>query len=146
MWVAALVLVLVAAAGVASGIAIERRVLSRHGELRRGGGPRGGEFGRGRGGRPADTLEARQRFRERMIKDLDLTPQQAARIDSIMERQRPRMDSLRAALEPRLRAAAAEARKQIEGVLTPEQVQKFRARAPGGPNDRRGRGGGPSPF
>lgn len=143
MWVAALVLLLVGAAGVATGIALERRVLSRHGEMRRG--PRG-EFGRGgRGGRPADTLEARKRFRERMIADLDLTPQQAARIDTIMERQRPHMDSLRAVLEPQLRAAAEATRRQIEAVLTPEQVQKFRARAPGGPGDRRGRGGGP-PF
>ena len=144
MLIAALVLLLVGAAGVATGIALERRVLSRHGEIRRG--SRGGEFGRGgRGGRPADTLEARKRFRERMIKDLDLTPEQAARIDTIRERQRPHMDSLRAVLEPQLRAAAEATRRQIEAVLTPEQLQKFRARAPGGPGDRRGRGGGP-PF
>lgn len=136
MWMAVAVLLLVAVAGVASGIALERRVLHPHGWRDRGPG-RGGEAHRGGPrGRAETTAEGRARFRARMVRDLELTAEQAARIDTILERQRPRMDSLRAALEPPLRAAAEETRRQIEAVLTPEQREKFRSRGDG----RRGGG------
>ncbi len=141
MWIAAAVLLLVAVAGVASGIALERRMLGPHAGRERGGG-RGGELGRGGRGRSDDSAEGRARLRARLVRDQSLTAEQAAKIDTIFERQRPRMDSLRAALEPPLRAAADETRRQIEAVLTPEQREKFRARGPGG----RGRGGGRPPF
>lgn len=107
-------LVLVAAAGVASGVVLERRVLSRRWD-REGGGP----------GRHGD---GRRAMHERFGRDLGLTPTQAAKIDSIFASHRPAIDSARAASEPKIRAIIEQTRREIDSVLTPEQREKMHAR------------------
>ena len=109
---------LVAAAGVASGVVLERRVLSRHEEHERG---RGGDRGGREGG-------ARHAMHERFGRDLDLTPAQAAKIDSIFASHRPAIDSARAASEPKIRAIIDQTRREIDSVLTPAQREKLHAR------------------
>ena len=108
-----LALVLVAAAGVASGVVLERRVLSRH-----------EEHGRGRGGREG----GRHAMHERFGRDLDLTPAQAAKIDSIFASHRPAIDSARAESEPKIRAIIDQTRREVDSVLTPAQREKMHAR------------------
>ena len=111
-------LALVAAAGVASGIVLERRVFSRHWEHGPGG-PRG-RFGRhGPGDGP---------MHERFGRDLALTRRQELAIDSIFARHRPAIDSARAASEPAIRTIIDQTRRQIDSVLTPEQREKMHAR------------------
>lgn len=121
-------IVLVAAAGVASGVVLERRVLSRH-----GGGPARGAWHRGElhAGSP-------RAMHERFGRDLDLTPAQSARIDSIFANHRAAIDSARAVSEPKIRAIIDQTRREIDSVLTPEQRAKMHARMqrehpPGGP-------------
>ena len=108
---------LVATAGVASGVVLERRVLSRHEEHER---ERGGREGREGGGRHA--------MHERFGRDLDLTPAQAAKIDSIFASHRPAIDSARAVSEPKIRAIIDQTRREIDSVLTPAQREKLHAR------------------
>ena len=112
----ALGIVLVAAAGVASGVVLERRVLSHHGERERG--------------RPGERRDggARPPMHERFGRDLDLTPAQAARIDSIFASHRPAIDSARAVSEPKIRAIIDQTRREIDSVLTPAQREKMHAR------------------
>jgi Spy/CpxP family protein refolding chaperone len=129
-------LVLVAAAGVASGVVLERRVLSRRWDREEGGmaGRRGG------GGRHA--------MHERFGRDLGLTPVQAAKIDSIFASHRPAIDSARAASEPKIRAIIEQTRREIDSVLTPEQREKMHARMlrEHPPGDSSGPPGGRRPF
>ena len=110
-------ILLVAAAGVASGVVLERRVLSRHDGASRGawhrGDPRAGSS------RP---------MHERFGRDLDLTPAQSARIDSIFASHRGAIDSARAVSEPRIRAIIDQTRREIDSVLTPAQRDKMHAR------------------
>lgn len=108
---------LVAAAGVASGVVLERRVLSRHEAHERGRGDRGGREG-----------GPRHAMHERFGRDLDLTPAQAAKIDSIFASHRPAIDSARAASEPKIRAIIDQTRREIDSVLTPAQREKLHAR------------------
>ncbi len=111
-------LAFVAAAGVASGIVLERRVLARHWEHGHGGpGGYSGRHGRGEGP-----------MHERFGRDLGLTPRQALAIDSIFARHRPAIDSARAASEPAIRAIIDQTRRQLDSVLTPAQREKMRAR------------------
>ena len=112
----ALGVVLVAAAGVASGVVLERRVLSHHGEREHG--------------RPGERRDgsARHPMHERFGRDLGLTPAQAAKIDSIFASHRPAIDSARAASEPKIRAIIDQTRREIDSVLTPMQRAKMHAR------------------
>ncbi len=107
-------LAFVAAAGVASGIVLERRVLARHWEHGHGG-PRGYS---GRHGP----------MHARFGRDLGLTPRQELAIDSIFARHRPAIDSARVASGPAIRAIIDQTRRQIDSVLTPEQRAKMHAR------------------
>ncbi len=111
-------LAFVAAAGVASGIVLERRVLARHWE-HGSGGPRGHTGRHGPGDGP---------MHARFGRDLGLTPRQELAIDSIFARHRPAIDSARAASEPAIRAIIDKTRRQIDSVLTPEQREKVHAR------------------
>ena len=109
---------LVGAAGVASGVVLERRVLSRH---------EGHERGR-RGDREGRDGGARHAMHERFGRDLDLTPAQEAKIDSIFASHRPAIDSARALSEPKIRAIIDQTRREIDSVLTPAQREKLHAR------------------
>jgi hypothetical protein len=112
----ALGILLVAAAGVASGVVLERRVLSHRWEREHGG--------------PGERREggARPPMHERFGRDLGLSPAQAAKIDSIFASHRPAIDSARAASEPRIRAIIDQTRREIDSVLTPAQREKMHAR------------------
>jgi Spy/CpxP family protein refolding chaperone len=112
-----LALLLVAAAGVASGVVLERRVLSHHGDRdhERGLGGRRGEQGRGP-------------MHERFGRDLDLSKEQQLKIDSIFASHRATIDSARASSEPKIRAIIEQTRREIDSVLTPAQREKMHAR------------------
>ena len=107
----ALGLLLVGAAGVATGVVLERRVLSHDG--------RGPDGRRGPGHGP---------MHERFGRDLGLTPAQAAKIDSIFASHRPAIDSARAVSEPRIRSIIDQTRREIDSVLTPAQREKMHER------------------
>lgn len=57
--------------------------------------------------------------------ELDLTPEQRARIDGIMARRRERTDSLWQTDGARIRAAVDSTRAEIRGVLTPVQAAEY---------------------
>lgn len=145
--VAALVLALVAVSGVLCGVALDRLVLSPHWRGRAWAfGPRGAR----------SPEELRREARTRFARELQLTPDQSARIDTIMAHQLVRMRAIRDSVRPSLDSVIVDTRRQIEAVLTPEQRQRFRTfpfqprgrglrrggpmRPPGGPPD-----GGPGP-
>lgn len=69
----------------------------------------------GRGGDPHDWL-ARQ---------LQLSPAQRARLDSLMTRQRDQFQALREETRPRFDSITARTRRSIDSMLTPEQRQKM---------------------
>ncbi len=110
-------IILVAAAGVATGVVLERRVLSRREGAARGAWHRGELHA----GRPAP-------MHERFGRDLDLSAAQSAKIDSIFASHRPAIDSARAVSEPKIRAIIDQTRREIDSVLTPAQRDKMHAR------------------
>jgi hypothetical protein len=147
------VLALVAIAGAGIGIAVERLVLrpprpdsfGRPPFPRGGGGPPG--FGRGmRGGGMRDRLE----------RELDLTPEQVKRLDAITDQQMADFRTLRQEMQPRFDSLLTRTQHQLDSVLTPEQREKLKTLrerdllgAPGAfgpPREReRGRGGSDGP-
>ncbi|MFL5578147.1 MAG: hypothetical protein ACJ79S_19520 [Gemmatimonadaceae bacterium] len=143
MAIAAAVLLFVAAAGVAGGVALERLVLAPRafaaGRPPEGGwGRRGGFLGGGERGRPS--RDAQERFR----REFGITDEQDRRIQAILDRQTPRIDSVRGEMRPRLQALIEETRRQIDSVLTPEQRERIHAAER--QRHRRGPGpGGPPP-
>ena len=72
------------------------------------------EQDRGRGG-----------YLEFLSHRLDLTPAQRDSVRSILERHRPTMDSMRAAVAPPFETLRKQIRSEIRAQLTPEQQQKF---------------------
>lgn len=60
-------------------------------------------------------------------RQLHLTPEQQARIDTIMQRRMAVLDSIRKETGPQVRALIAGTRAQIDSVLTPEQRETFRS-------------------
>ena len=139
-------LVVVGLAGMGLGFAAERLALHRHrfGPLR---GERGGfspnEFGgrRGREGHPRDPM------RERLARELDLTPDQQRRVDSIMAQQARDFRRLRAEMQPRFDSLLERAQRGLDSVLTPAQRERLEQLRAGdafgardgyfGPHDRR---------
>lgn len=103
--IVAVLLVLVAfGSGFVTGVATDRFVLRR-----------------GRGIPPAaTTMMAR-----RLDRHLDLTDDQRAKVERILERRHERMNGLWAAIRPQLRQEIDAANAEIAGVLTPEQRQRF---------------------
>lgn len=57
--------------------------------------------------------------------ELSLTPPQRDSVRSILERHRPTMDSMRAAVAPPFETLRQQIRSEIKLQLTPEQQQKF---------------------
>jgi hypothetical protein len=66
---------------------------------------------------------------ERMKSDLNLSEQQATEIRVILDQTRNEYRQLRAEVRPRYDAVRQNARTKIRALLTPEQQQKFDARA-----------------
>lgn len=125
LWIA-LAVIAIALAGALAGVAIDRAMHARSFEGGRRGGfggpPRmGGPFG----GAPSDS--ARSRMRERMAKDLDLTPAQSAQVDSLMSTQAPKFRALREKMEPAMDSLVKETQAQMDRILTPAQQAKAKA-------------------
>jgi Spy/CpxP family protein refolding chaperone len=115
--VAALLLVLALLVGVVVGIALDRTVLLR------------GPFG-GKGWRMAFTGPS-PAFRERMLRELGLTPEQRVRVDSVIDRSHREFCAVHDDIRPRLDSVVARTRRGIDSVLTPEQrvkAEKLKAR------------------
>jgi len=114
-------LVVVGLAGMGVGFAADR--LASHNERsgRRAAPPSFGSF-RGPGGRDAH----RDGTRERLARELDLTPEQEVRVDSIIARQMAGFRRLREEMRPRFDSLLADAQAQLESVLTPAQREKLK--------------------
>jgi len=106
---AAVLLLLMFAAGLAVGLAGERYTL--HG-----------------GTEETDsTNERRGRSTiERFADDLGITPEQQARIDPILVETRERMSAVFDRVRPEWEAVVDSARARVESVLTPDQVERYR--------------------
>lgn len=129
-------IVLVAGAGVATGVVLERTVLSHRDGHWRGPGGRGGPGGHGP-------------MHERFGRDLGLSSAQEAKIDSIFASHRSAIDSARAESEPKIRAIIDQTRREVDSVLTPEQRAKMheRMKREHPPGDSQSPGGRPRrPF
>jgi Spy/CpxP family protein refolding chaperone len=114
-----LVLGVTFAAGLAGGVALDRRVLetpARHANAWRA--ARADSAGRGeRGHTPVI---------ERFASELELTAQQRTEIETILDHYRTHVRSVWQDVRPRYSAIVDSTRTRIEGVLTPEQVQQYR--------------------
>ena len=112
-------LVVVALAGMGLGFAADR--LAMHHE--RGGGRRGmRDAGRGmREGRHGG-----DGMRERLARELDLTPDQQRRVDSIMGQQTRDFRRIREEMQPRFDSLLQRAQTGLDSVLTPDQRARLR--------------------
>ena len=115
-WVAALVLLLVALAGVLAGVALDRTVLL----------PRDiAERQDGMPGMRRREMPARQgEFRERFARALGLTDAQRVVIDSLMDHQLQELRRVRGESQPAVESAIRRTRRAIDSVLTPEQRER----------------------
>jgi Spy/CpxP family protein refolding chaperone len=132
-WLAVLVLLLVAFAGGIAGVAVDRLVLLPH---RFG----GRDWHDGRPGPPRG-----HGFRDRFARELNLSPEQQTRIDSIMDRQGKELRAVRGQVQPQLDSIITRTRREIDAILTPEQrvkAETIRKRFPPPP---RGPDGPPGP-
>lgn len=115
-----LVLGVTFAAGLAGGVALDRRVLgapAHHVEGRRAARADSAE----RGGRDHTPVI------EQFATELKLTDQQRSEIETILDHYRMQVRSMWQDVRPRYSAIMDSARTRIEGVLTPPQVQQYRA-------------------
>jgi periplasmic protein CpxP/Spy len=64
---------------------------------------------------------------EHMTKNLDLTPEQQAKIRPILEQARPQMEAARQESKLKMKAVRDNVRSQIRPLLTPVQQQKWDA-------------------
>jgi Spy/CpxP family protein refolding chaperone len=62
---------------------------------------------------------------ERLVRDLELTPDQRTKIDTILADSRTRVETLQRDVRQRFESEGRGLRDQIRAVLTPEQQQKF---------------------
>lgn len=62
---------------------------------------------------------------ERLDRELKLTPEQHARIDSVLTRRESDLRALMMEARPRFEAIATKTRTEIQAVLTPDQQEKF---------------------
>jgi Spy/CpxP family protein refolding chaperone len=142
-------LAFVALAGLGVGVALDRTALRPEregaGDHRPFSGGRDRPPFDGRGGPPSRGREPRG-MRDRFAHELDLSPQQSARIDSIMMQQTADFRRIRDEVQPRFDSLLAKAQARIDSVLTSAQREKlkklrdlevFGPRGGFGPPDRR---------
>ena len=140
---AAVVLLVIFLAGAFVGVALDR-ARGRRGPERAGGGPPPRGQGAPNGPRPGQRLPP-------YIEELDLSPTQHDQIRTILQAQRPKVDSALSSVLPQLQAISDQTFAAIRAALTPDQQKAFDAArpsrdlAPGIPRGggRGGRGGGP---
>jgi Spy/CpxP family protein refolding chaperone len=116
-------LAVVALAGMGLGFAADRLALRDRREMSRRPGPAFGppEGRRGMGPRRGDGM------RERFARELEFTPEQQVRVDSIMAEQTSDFRRLREAMQPRFDSVLARAQARLDSVLTPAQRVKLNA-------------------
>lgn len=78
-----------------------------------------------RGPASPGTRGERLGFVERLERDLALSPSQREAVQAVVERHRPKMDSLWKEVAPRFDTARAEVRQEINDLLTADQRQTF---------------------
>jgi len=111
---AGIVILLVFLAGVAVGLFLHHTL------------PRRGWPGFAVGGPPhGPSPEVKGWMLKRLDRELDLTPEQHARIDTVLTRRESDLRALMTEARPRFEAIAARTRTEIRAVLTPAQQQKF---------------------
>jgi len=146
-------LAVVGLAGMGLGFAADRLALHHD----RGGGRRfGPSDGPGRGmrdgGRGMRERRGGDGMRERLARELDLTPDQQRRVDSIMTQQTRDFRRIREEMQPRFDALLQRAQAGLDSVLTVEQrarLQSLRKREAFGARDSFGgheMRGPPPPF
>ncbi len=113
--VAGAVIVLVFLAGVVAGFFLHHGLLWRHG-------PPGFAVG---GPPPGPPPGVKGWMLERLDRDLKLTPEQHARIDTVLTRREVDIRSLMTQTRPRFDSIAARTRTEIQVVLTPSQQEEF---------------------
>jgi Spy/CpxP family protein refolding chaperone len=110
---AAVVLLLVALAGGLAGIALDRLLLLP--------GPHGGSsFYHGPGRHPPRDRE----FRRRFAREVGLSAEQQAKVDSIMDQQGRELRTIRRQVQPQLDSIIGRTRRELDSILTPEQRGK----------------------
>jgi Spy/CpxP family protein refolding chaperone len=62
---------------------------------------------------------------ERLDRELKLTPEQHARIDTVLTRREADLRALMSETRPRFDSIASRTRSEIHAVLTPEQREEF---------------------
>jgi Spy/CpxP family protein refolding chaperone len=87
-----------------------------------------------------------ERLVKRLDKELKLTPEQREKIVHIFAATRERMDALRNQVYPRFEEVRNDTDNQIETVLTPEQLPKFREMRRKWNERRRESRPGPPPY
>ncbi len=88
--------------------------------------PRHGWPGAGIAGPPpGPSPQVKHWMLERLDRDLELTPQQHARIDTVLTRRESDLHALMTEARPRFEAIATRTRAEIRAVLTPAQQEKF---------------------
>lgn len=151
IWFGAFVLV-VAVAGVAGGVLVERFLL--HGPGRTGAFVGDGRFPGGRGMVPpggAGLTRGGGGLVEQLNSELKLKDEQRKKVTEVIEKHRGALDRIRTELQGRMQSEQQSLQAEIRGLLDPEQQKKFddvMSRSPrgfgrglGGPGDRGERGG-----
>ena len=123
---AAALLLVVFAAGAFAGAAVDRVYLGQRGRLIASGVDESGPSRHGFRG-PSDPLMRRAEATgiPAQFLELDLTPEQEARLTEIAHRQRPRSDSVMQALRPVARRLETEMMQEMLCALTPPQQAKW---------------------
>ena len=133
--VAVAVLVVVALAGAGLGMATDRFLLHQGpGAEGRSAGEGAGYGGRGQRGGMGREVRSSSRgrgeggngMRDRFARELDLSPAQAARVDSIMAQQAADFRRLREEMQPRFDSLLGKAQSRLDSVLTPAQRDKLK--------------------
>jgi hypothetical protein len=117
---AVLVLAVVGGGGIATGVAIDRMMITRDFGGR-------SQFHAAQWMMQQSSAEARQRVSDRFAHNLDLTPDQRVRIDSIIARQMGAADALRQEYMPRVRAIMMQTRAAVDSILTPAQRDRLKS-------------------
>lgn len=83
-------------------------------------------------GREPRTPRTYETVRERLVRELDLSPEQKARFDTVLDRRDYKVDSLMAPLDaqmdllrPSIRAVRDSARLELRALLSTEQQRKY---------------------
>jgi Spy/CpxP family protein refolding chaperone len=135
--IAAIALVSTLLVGIVIGVTLDRTMLAPRGKFSRA----RMESMRTAMKDPDWGKKMRQKGRDRMVRELGLTTEQAARVDTIMARRSGAFKAARTEAEARARSMIDTTRMMIDSVLTPDQRVKFKAMHDRRKRDWRGRSG-----